>query len=252
MAISRFNYTGLKKISRSDARIVLRREKDQPVEFTAEVALAEYKFPPDSLVFVEAYRQTTWMRFPCGTVTGFVQPVDSRLTEFDSADEVQFRVRVTASGGESGKMLGYADRIRPAGEIDDDDERAPLLRVRAEDLGDEIYRVEMEPDPVLVINCSVGDWRAVAASPVFRALTTPAIFRSVLTHLLLIDDASDPEDRESPHARWLRFAQSLPGVTEFNKESDDPKIWIDDAVAAFARQKKVLSSFMEVWQKGGN
>ena len=251
MAISRFNYTGLKKINRRDVRITLNCRKDAPADFLAEISLAEYKFPLDALVFVEAYRQTTWMRYHFGTVSAIARPADTKLTEFDSPDEIQFRVRVTAAGADSGKMLGEADRIRPAGEIDDDDERAPLLRVRAADLGEEIYQVEMEPTPVLLINRASGDWRAVAASPMFQALTAPAIFRSVLTRLLIIDDASDTEDNESPHARWLRFAQSLPGVTEYRKDFDDPAGWIDDVVAAFAKQKRVLSTFMGGWQKGG-
>ena len=251
MTISRFNYTGLRKINRRDVHIVMSCVEGGVPEFQAELTLGEYKFPPDAMVFVEAYRQTTWVRFPFGTVSSLVRPVDTRLSEFDSSEEIQFRVRVTASGESAGKMLGVADRIRPAGEITDDDERAPLLRVRAADLGDEIYQVELDPTPVLLINRATGDWRSVAASPLFQALSAPMILRTVLTHLLVIEDASDAEDSESPHARWLRFAQSLPGLAEYRKDIDDPESWIEDAVSAFTRQKQVLSSFLSAWQKGG-
>ncbi|WP_373653315.1 hypothetical protein [Schlesneria sp. DSM 10557] len=250
MAISRFNYTGLQKINRRDVQITLNIPKDSPPEFAAELSLTGYEFPADSLVFVEAYRQTTWMRFSFGSVKGIVRPVDTKLTEFDSPDEIRFRVRVTASGENSGKMLGEADQIRPVGEMDDDDERSPLLNVRPADIGDEVYRVEMEQTPVLLINRNVGDWRAAATSPIFQALTAPAILRSVLTHLLVIDDASDPDDDESPHARWLRFAISLPGVAECPEDKDARPGWIDDVVSSFARQKQVLTSFMNAWQKG--
>lgn len=250
MAISRFNYTGLRKIHRHDVRITLNGPKESPPEFAAELSLAGYDFPADSLVFVEAYRQTTWMRFPFGSVKRIARPVDTKLTEFDSPDEIRFRVRVTATGENSGKMLGEADQIRPVGEVDDDDERSPLLNVRPADIGEEVYRVEMEQPPVLLINRNTGDWRAIATSPVFQALTAPAILRSVLTHFLVIDDACDPDDSESPHARWLRFAHSLPGVSEYRKEQDDPVSWIDDVVSSFARQKQVLASFMNAWQKG--
>lgn len=250
MAISRFNYTGLRKINRRDVRITLNCPKDNPAEFMAELSLAEYEFPDDSLVSVEAYRQTTWMRFSFGTVKGKVRPPETKLTEFDSPDEIRFRVRVTAAGENSGKMLGEADQIRPVGEMDDDDERSPLINVKPADLGDEIYRVQMDQPPVLLINRNTGDWRAIAASPVFQALTAPAILRSVLTHFLVIDDACDPEDSESPHARWLRFAHSLPGVGEYRKDVDDPNGWIDDVIASFAKQKQVLAAFMNAWQKG--
>lgn len=252
MAISRFNYTGLRKINRRDVHVSLIAPKDETASFTAELQLGDYKFPADAHVFVEAYRQTTWMRFSFGTVSAIARPVDTQLTEFDSTDDIQFRVRITESGEHAGKMLGEADRIRPAGEIDDDDERAPLLSVKPAELGDEVYQVDLEQTmPVLLINRNTGDWRAVASSPVFQSLTAPAVFRTVLTHLLVIEDASDADDEDSPHARWLRFAQSLPGVSDCPSDTDARGGWIDDAVSAFARQKQVLSSFMNSWQKGG-
>jgi hypothetical protein len=252
MAISRFNYTGLRKIDRKHVRITLEKTADGGVQFRADLTLAEYEFPYDALVFVEAYRQTTWMRFAFGTIAAITSPVDTSLASFDSPDEIQFRVRVTSRGEHQGMMLGEADRIRPFGALDDDDERAPLLRVRAsDDLGDEVYKVELEPTPLLLINRNTGDWRSVVASPIFQSLTAPAILRSVLTHLLVIQNASDPDDTESPHARWLRFAQNLPGVSEFGEDETDASNWIDDAVQAFSRQKAVLASFMSQWQKGG-
>jgi hypothetical protein len=251
MAISRFNYTGLRKIHRRDVRITLKTFQDVPPEFTADLSsLANYNFPGDASVFVEAYRQTTWMRFPFGTIKAIVSPVDTKLVEFNSHDEIRFRVRVTAASENFRKVLGEADQIRPVGELDADDERSPLLKVRPADLGDEVYRVEIEQTPILLVNRNVGDWRAVVASPVFQALTAPAILRTVLTHLLVIEDASDPDDSESPHVRWLRFANSLPGVGECPEDTDARLGWIDDVVSSFAKQKRVLESFMNNWQKG--
>lgn len=252
MTIRRFNYTGLKKIDRKHARIILENNPDGTAMFRAELILADYKFPDNAHVFVEAYRQTTWMRFAWGTISSLVRPVDTILTDFDSPVGVKFRVRVTANGEHHGMMLGEADRICPVGEFEDDDERSPLLPVRtSEDLGDEVYKVDMDQSPTLLINRKVGDWRALAVSPVFQVLTAPAILRSVLVHLLVITEAYDPDDQESPHARWLRFAQSLPGVSEFQPGVSEPHSWIDDAVRAFSAQKTVIATFMKQWEKGG-
>jgi hypothetical protein len=252
MAISRFNYTGLRKIDRKHVRISLEKTADGGVQFRADLTLTEYKFPENSLVFVEAYRQTTWMRFAFGAIESITRPVDTSLANFDSPDDIQFRVRVTATGEHQGMMLGEADRIRPVGELDDDDERAPLLRVRASDhLGDEVYKVEMQPAPTLLINRKTGDWRAVAASTAFQSLTAPAILRSILIQILVVEKALDPDDTESPHARWLRFARNLPGVPEVPEDDIDPIPWIEDVVRSFAKQKAVLASFMGQWQKGG-
>src|SRR5258708_5063469 len=96
--IRRFNYTDRLRIRRSDIRIVL-REKDGQLEFDADLrSLAEYDLPPDSFVFVEAYRQTNWMRFDFGQL-GAISPDANRvLSQFDSADGILFRVKVTPNG----------------------------------------------------------------------------------------------------------------------------------------------------------
>ena len=60
----RFNYTGRIRIRRKDLTICL-REQDGILSFDADLsALVDYELPPESFVFVEAYRQTNWMRFP--------------------------------------------------------------------------------------------------------------------------------------------------------------------------------------------
>src|SRR5437016_2570906 len=105
MTISRLNYTGRKRLNRKDVQILLLEPSGGPLSFEAKLKLAEYKFPADALVFVEAYRQTQWMRFTFGKVGAVVPPVDRRLTEFDSPDGILFRVRVTSSSDREGVML---------------------------------------------------------------------------------------------------------------------------------------------------
>jgi hypothetical protein len=73
MSIRRINSTGRKKIVREDARIFVRTDSDGVLTFDAVLDLTNYNLPEDACVFVEAYRQTTFMRFPHGTV-GAPQP----------------------------------------------------------------------------------------------------------------------------------------------------------------------------------
>ena len=117
MAIRRLNYTGRKPIHRSDTRITVREYPDRPATFDADLRLGEYKLPAGAYVFVEAYRQATWMRFPFGRVGELTPPPDLEriLTEFESPDRVLFRVRVTSAEGRQGIMLAEADKIRAAG-----------------------------------------------------------------------------------------------------------------------------------------
>ena len=46
------------------------RDSDGMLSFDAKLDLTGYDLPDDARVFVEAYRQTSFMRFPHGTVAG--------------------------------------------------------------------------------------------------------------------------------------------------------------------------------------
>src|SRR4051812_27764639 len=92
-----FNYTDRVRLRQKDVRFSLKPD-GRGWSFDAVFELDGYELPGEALVSVEAYRQTTWMRWPWGTV-GSLQPAGSRaLAEFDSPDDVLFRVRVTSPG----------------------------------------------------------------------------------------------------------------------------------------------------------
>src|SRR2546427_8452930 len=57
-----FNYTGRRKIGRKDVSITLRQEKSTWV-FDAELRLADYHFPRNAEIWVEAHRQNLWMQW---------------------------------------------------------------------------------------------------------------------------------------------------------------------------------------------
>lgn len=252
MPISRLNYTDRKRISRKDVRVVVHERDGEVPTFDVELRLKEYRLPDDALVFVEAYRQTLWMRFPFGKVGSIVPPSDRRLTEFESTEGILFRVRVTSASGREGMMLAEADRIpvRLAEEVEED--RLPLLPVQPADLGNLIWKVDFSADPVLLVNRSL-DWRALACSPMFRSLVCPAALREVLTRILLQEDYPDLEDRDDWKTRWLHFGGSLPGTGEIPEEEQKELFedWIESVVEAFARQQSLLDIFLGFWQGEG-
>jgi hypothetical protein len=56
------------RIQRKDVRVLL-KENEGALSFDANLnGLTDYDLPPDASVFVEAYRQTVWMRFPFGSL----------------------------------------------------------------------------------------------------------------------------------------------------------------------------------------
>ncbi len=250
MAVSRFNYTGMLGIDRKDVAVTIEDVFEGPSSFSVELLLDKYKFPKDAIVLIEAYYRTTRMRFDYGMVGAIKRPVDTRLSEFESAQDVLFRVRITENKTHAGRMLGAVDKIRPNTDITDDEERLPLLSVRPSDeIGDEVFYVDMDPKPTLLINKGVGDWRSVVTSSIFQALTAPAILRSILVHIIVFRETLEFEDPESPHARWLKFAKELPGAPRIEDAHQDPMGWIDDVVQIFAKEKSSLSLFLSQGNK---
>ena len=211
MPIRTLNYTNRKRIRREDARITIREEKSGS-SFSADLRLTDYELPSDARVFVEAYRQTQYMRFDFGLAGAVRIPADCSLTDFDSPEGVLFRVKVVTAADPHGLLLAEADQIRPRKASDDDENRIPLLPVVPEDLGDEIWRLEFDDQQTLLkVNSVLGDWRALARDPVFLALVYPAVVRRVLWRIVKEEDHyRDTGDNDDWRSRWLQFAVALP------------------------------------------
>jgi hypothetical protein len=248
--IRRLNYTGRIKIHRADVSLAT-REENGSLRFDAELRLHDYELPAEALVFVEAYRQTTWMRFPFGTVANLQPPPPEKrlLAEFDSADEIRFRVKVTQARDEH-ILLAAADRI-PLGKPEEDADRDSLLPVSPAELGDELWRVDLDDEPRLLVNKSAApDWRQLAQSAIFFALVYPAVLRQVLTSILA-GGHRDTDDETDWRSKWLRFASLLPGMDPQpppKQEGEDAALrWAEDAVAAFARKQALKEKFTAAW-----
>lgn len=248
MPIRRLNFTGRKRIRQVDARITIRLDA-HPQRFDAELRLEGYELPRSALVFVEAYRQTSWMRYRFGTV-GEVHPQDEpSLSEFGTSEGVLFRVRVTSAASLRGLLLAEADKIRPHRADRDEGQRFPLLPARPdESLDAEICRIDFDDSPLLLINARVGDWQSLTQDPTFQALVLPAVLREVLTRILHIESYFELDD-DDWRSQWLRFAGSLPGVSVPPREQERDRFddWIDDAVASFARKFQTMNRFRRYW-----
>jgi hypothetical protein len=235
--------------------IALHEKPNAPATFDADLTkLAGYNLPGDATVSVEARLQTRWMRFPYGTVGAITPPADRTLTEFDSVDGILFSVKVTAVSGNPGKLLAEAEGIpiRFPGEVEE--RRTPLLPVKSDEIGHEVYKLDFSNDPpLLLVNRGAGDKDAIVRSPLFMSIVFPAALREILNRIIHVEDFDDPDDDgESWQARWLKFATALPCVGAIPAEDEgDRNQWIDDAVAAFARQQCMLDRFVAGWQKGG-
>ena len=243
MPVRRVNFTHRQRIPRNDVDVVLRRD-DRGVFFDLSTDLSSCRFDPRARLFVEAYRQTSVMRFDFGTVSLCEPPTDRYLTEFESETEVLFRLRVTGVLEQAGLLLGEADQLRPRSPDEQPDRRISLLPPVPEHLGDEVWRIEFEPEPLLLVNRNLPDWKQTVRSETFRSLVYPAAFREILNRVLFREGHTSLEDPGDWRSRWLLFATRIPGaggVPGSREQFDD---WVETAVAAFARQFSMQTRYV--------
>jgi hypothetical protein len=248
--IRRFNYTDRIRIGRKDVRITV-REEDGKFAFDADLsALGDYELPSDSFVFVEAYRQASWMRFNFGQVGAITPDKNRDLSQFESPEGLLFRVKITPNG-DVHTLLAEADEIPLVRLERDQGERTPLLPVKPEKLGDEIYRLDFTGDrPLLLINSDAGNYTNIGRSPAFMSLVIPGVFREILSRVLLVEKHDDDSNPSEWKSQWVKFASLHPGLGELPEpeDTDGRSDWIDNAVSVFAKQLQVRARFAEFWK----
>lgn len=243
MPVRHINFTGRQRLRPDDVEINLDDDTMPPVCEVAKLDLKNYNLPDDALVFIESYRQTSYMRFSCGTVGNLVIPDKLRLVEFDSPDGIRFRVKVTsATYSTKGQLLAELNSIT-------DRRLESLLTVRPDpNLEHEVFRVDFTDEPLLLINAKIDRWKEVATDPVFVSLVYPAALRTILVRILSIDEHDDIEDSEDWRSQWLRFVQSnlsapdqLPEIGDHGAIDD----WINDVVEAFCKGNNIYDSYVQ-------
>lgn len=245
----RIQFTGRKRLTSGDVSIVL-HDQAEPLAFAIDrLSLERHELPGDALVRVEAYRRTVYAPFELGTVSHLKIPEGSTpLTEFDGLpDGVRFRVKVTSVDGlNAGQLLAESGGIAP---VWSSGGKESLLPVRPEDLDQEVFRLDMDDEPVLLINSKIDQWRQVARSNHFVALVYPAAFRTILAEILR-QDLPDLTDNDDWRALWLRLAirQNRANPLPASDADEADKVqWIDDAVSAFCKSKRTYDVFIRNW-----
>lgn len=244
-----FNYTGRRKIDRKDVSITLRQTNGN-WWFEADLKLADYRFPPNAEVWVEAYRQNLWMQWAWGTVSALRPPVDRKLSEFDEPDGILFRVRVVQPPGpEHHKLLGEADGIPFVKGGEKDDRRRHLIVPIPDALDQQLWKINFESDPpsLLVNKDAKPSWKEMARSPQFIALVYPEVLRQILARVLIDEKWSEDEDETCWQTDWMKFARNLGGLSPLPAADleQDRRNWIEEAVAALCRRLEARS----VWDR---
>lgn len=242
----RINSTGRKKISQDKIGLhLLAPVVGEPLKAKLAIDLESFGLPESAAISVEAYHRSSAMRFDCGTVGAKAIPEVLTLNEIDQAGTVLFRIKVVDSDGQKGKILASADRVRPTIEGEHMG-RKSIFPVDYRDLGQEIWRVEIEEEsgPVLLLNSKIPAlMHRIHENPLVAGALLPAAFRIVLDYIA--DDASeDDEEGTGWKSDWLRFCREDLGVDDDPEDLEDDddarEKWVDQVVHNYCESRKFV------------
>lgn len=242
--IRRINHTGRRRILREHVSIVV-DDRRKPATFSAQLTLDGFKFNSDARVVVEAYRGSggLWTGYDWGRVSALRKPPTATLDGFDSVEGLLFRVRVVAVH-EPHKILGEADKIPFALAGEAPTKKQPLIKTVPADLGDLVWDVDFDDEPVLRVNKVLGNWKVVAQDKAFRALVYPAVLREILVRILFVEKWSGDSEAGDWRAKWIKFGRKLaPGYGESIDDDNEKWEFIDAAVLAVAREVRAADGF---------
>ena len=236
----RLNSTGRKRITRDRVVIELSPPLDT-IAFpsaTATISLADLDLNQDASVVLEAYFRSSSMRFPCGTVKAIDTSRRMELTEIDRGGAIQFRLLVIAPDG-SGRVLASAEGLKPLQDAKNPD-RQPLLRLRETDIGDQLWRVDLDDrnGPWLVINSRIpGLASQLRSSVLVQGLILPHALRAVLHGLP--PEGVEEEDEDWGND-WRKFLEQLDLSAEPEDPTDDDSRleWVEQAVERFCSLRR--------------
>ncbi len=92
--IRKINFTGRKRIKRSNVRVDVLRDPRAARVFNILMDLSDMGLDPQARVYVEAYHRTGYQRYDFGSVGQRKIPEDRRLSRFSDATVPLFRVKV--------------------------------------------------------------------------------------------------------------------------------------------------------------
>lgn len=249
--MKRFNYTGRKKIFREDIKVRLQGDFHEKPIVDVAINLADYGFPQDGRVFLEPQRKTRFMRIGLGEVVNSARQDSIELTEFDDAENLDFRVKVVDE--DQGLLLGIAENIKPYNKDDKlDENQQSILPVSSVDLSSYgvLWRISWsDQKAVLEIERELGSRDQVVRSLMFRAFIWPAAMRQILVRVLSDDWDQELSDPQELATRWLLFARQIGAGTPAPND-EDHEDWIDNAVRILTNSIGVRQQVIEDFTAG--
>jgi hypothetical protein len=180
---------------------------------------------------------------------------------------VRFRVKIVESTAHDdrrpARLLAVADRLAPQ-RLDEALQATESLLPLVPASISEVWRVNFPADggePALWVNQQcVPSPAALGHSGEFVSLVLPEVLRTVLFHILVVEQYDAGGEGDEWQSLWLRMAENSLGATETPRpersecgqpsNADELEEWIDAVVAQFAERFQVSRRFTEWWNVG--
>lgn len=262
MTTRNFNYTGRMLIPQEciDARIS--KMGDGPpaleVEFDWDLSPKLESISKNASVFVDAFKDMSFMRFDYGTFGDYCLPEDVLLSELDSWSSADFVVRIV----EDGNLLAASKKLTVTLALPDTKTRRSLIVPEFRDLGERPWMLEVHESitsPKLVFNekwwnaCRAEGF-ALHEDGVTMGTIMPSVLEGMLNWLLIhqVHDAHRWYDDPTWRGAWIRFARGLvdsppPKPNQEGVYDDGPQEvseWIRTVVSNYSEKKGLTSRMM--------
>lgn len=247
-----FNYTGRQKINQKQGHVAFELEPDDDGAWrlTVQLDLAHLRHAPEpnDQIRIELYGTYDSVVIDAGTVEDPRLPTRRLLDRVPQEGQLYGRVKVVRRVDGSGLIVAIAERVRI---VTADSTTDSLLPIQPKNIQPEVWRLEFDPDPVLLYDDSIRQAGLAhhVGDQLFKALVFPEAVRQILRELRRRgeEQSVDLDDPEDVWTGWHGWAERMAGrdAPEFVDE-DSWRDFIAAAVEAFARDAKSLSCFVQV------
>ena len=244
--IRKFNYTGRKKINRTNIEISLFGD-DKLKQFDAEIKLDDLNLPSNASVYIEPYYHFSFMRFKFGTVEKISPPNETLITEIPFSDILYFRIKVVDEVDNNGQLLAYADKIKPTSPENGHEKRKSLLPVNfSAPLRHQTYRLVFTDDsPILEISKKINNPKDILKSKEFVSLVFPSLVKEIATKLATeYTDYIDIEDHWT--VDWYNYFTKViksDELTDGEINNEEITEWVNAVVDKFCQKNKIINLF---------
>lgn len=244
--IRKFNYTGRKKINKSNISISLSKN-GRYKQFDIEIDLDYLNLPGNASVYVEPYYHFSFMRFYFGTVENFAIPDETLIKEIPFSDIIYFRIKVVDENDNKGQLLAFADKITPILPEDGEVKQKSLLPVNfSVPLKYQTHRIIFTDDtPILEISKNIDNPKDILKSKEFISLVFPSLVKEIATKLASeYFEYIDTDDHWT--SDWYKYFTKVLKADQIpmDENNDEETIeWVNSIVDKFCQKNRIINLF---------